>query len=245
MYKLLSLFVLLITVSVSGQMAIPSTDYTSVGDLDVAYSKIRNFNVLPEGSKNAGSLLYDDVMGTPFWDINWNAAIFVLPNGSLAKASKARLNLYTNEVHFINAENVEMACDQKQIRKIFFFKGTDTSKPIALFELHHDAKNPENSFYYRVFNKGNTRLAELKRAFVKEKEYNPLLGKKEYTFYSKKEYLLLQGEQITPLPSVSLSGMMNAMPDVANYKEWLKVNNNKLKNEDEIVSFLNYYNTRK
>ncbi len=226
------------------QVEIPAKDYTSPGDLDVAFSKIRTFHFEPEGQKKAENLSYADVQGSPFWDINWNTALFVLANGNLAKTEKARLNLFTNEVHFINAENIEMACENKLIKKILFFKGTDTTKPFALFESFPDASGANNS-YCRVLNKGRIRLLEMKKILVQEKEYNPLLGKKEYTFYSKRNYLIAVEEKTTPLPSLNQSGLLKALPELSDYKEWLTRNNNKLKTEAEVISFLNYYNSKR
>jgi hypothetical protein len=234
---------ILLSQSLLSQMVIPTTDYTSVGELDITYSKIRNFNALPEGQKKVENLSYADVLGSPFWDDNWNAAVFVLANGNIAKTQKAKLNLYTNEVHFVNAANMEMACENRQIRKIFFYKGMDTSKVTAVFESFAEAGDTKNIFY-RVLNSGKLRLMEYKKVSIKEKEYNPLLGKKEYSFFSKTNYSLAIQEKIIPLKSLNPSGILSFIPDSNDYKDWIAQNNNKLKTESEIVSFFNYYNSK-
>ena len=86
---------------------------------------------------------------------------------------------------------------------------------------------------------------ELKKVLVKENEYNPLSGKREYSFYSKNNYAIADEEKIIPIKSLNQSGLFSAIPESTDYKEWLKQNNNKLKNESEIISFLNYYNSQK
>ena len=235
---------LLISQPLFSQMQIPKIDFTSVGELDVSYSKIRSFNSSPDGQKKVENLSYADVKGSPFWDDDWNAAVFVLANGSIAKTRKAKLNLFTNEVHFVNSVNIEMACENKEIKKILFFKGMDTTKVVAAFESFADASGT-NNVYYRILNRGKIRLMELKKVLVKENEYNPLSGKKEYSFYSKNNYAIADEEKIIPIKSLNHSSLFSAIPESTNYQEWLKQNNNKLKNESEIISFLNYYNSRK
>lgn len=243
--RILFLFIfILISQSLLSQMEMPKIDLTSVGELDISYSKIRNFNSLPEGQKKVENVLYADVKGSPFWDNDWNAAVFVLANGHIAKTQKAKLNLFTNEVHFVNSANIEMACENKEIRKILFFKGMDTTKVVAVFESFADASNT-NNVYYRILNRGKLRLMELKKVLVKENEYNPLSGKKEYSFYSKNNYAIADEEKAIPIKSLNQSSLFSAIPESTDYKEWLKQNNNKLKNESEIVSFLNYYNSQK
>lgn len=225
-------------------MEVPKIDYTSVGELDISYSKIRNFNSSSEGQKKVENLSYADVQGSPFWDNDWNAAVFVLANGSIAKTQKAKLNLFTNEIHFVNSDNKEMACENKEIIKILFFKKMDTTKVVAVFESFADASGT-NTVYCRILNKGKLRLIEQRKVLVKEKEYNPLSGKKEYSFYSKNNYAIADEEKINPIKSLTQSSLFSAIPESASYKEWLTRNNNKLKNESEIVSFLNYYNSQK
>ncbi len=241
-----TLFVLtfiLISQSLFAQSDIPKVDYTSIGELDGSYSKIKSFNSLPDGKKPVENLSYADVQGSPFWDKNWNAAVLVLANGTVTKTQKAKLNLYTNEVHFVNLFNVEMACDNKAIKKIIFFKGIDTSKVMAVFESFADPSGTDNVFY-RSLNKGKVRLLELKKVSVKESEYNPLVGKKEYSFYSKSTYAISDDEKIIPLKTLNQSSLFTAIPKASDYSEWLKQNNNKLKNELEISTFLDYYNSQ-
>ena len=243
--RILFLFTfILISQSLFSQMEIPKIDFTSVGELDVSYSKIRSFNSLPNGQKKVENLSYVDVKGSPFWDNDWNAAIFVLANGNIAKTQKAKLNLFTSEVHFVNSDNIEMACENKEIKKILFLKGMDTAKVVAVFESFTDASGT-NNVYYRVLNKGKLRLMELKQVLVKENEYNPLLGKKEYSFYSKNNYAIAEEDKIISIKALNQSSLFSAIPESTDYKEWLKQNNNKLKNAPEIISFLNYYNSQK
>lgn len=232
----------LICQSLFSQVEIPKNDLTSLGDIDVAYSKIKNFNALPAGQKRIDDISYTDVQGSPFWENNWKAAIFILTNGGVAKAAKAKLNLYTNEVHFIN-DNIELACDNSQIQKIYFFNAKDTSKTEAVFESLPDLA-AKSSVYYKVMNEGKFRLLKLTKVLLKENDYNAALGKKEYSFYSKVNYAVADGEKITPIKSLNKTGIFSAIPQAIENLDWLRINNNNLKNELDIIYFLIYLNAQ-
>ena len=230
-----------ITQSLFSQIEILKNGFNSLGEIDVAFSKI--INTKPVGQKKMESISYSDVQGSPFWNREWNAAIFVLTNGSMAKSLKAKLDLFVNEVLFVNSSNTEMSCENTQIKKIYFFKGTDTTTVMAVFESLLDVAS-HNNFYYKVLNEGKIRLLELKRVLVKENEYNPLVGKKEYSFYSKINYAIADNEKVIPIKSLNQSNIFSAIPQLEEYKEWLKQNNIKLKNELDITTFFSYLNSK-
>jgi hypothetical protein len=114
---------------------------------------------------------------------------------------------------------------------------------MAVFESFADPSGTDNAFF-RSLNKGKCRLLELKKVSVKESEYNPLVGKKEYSFYSKSTYAISDDEKIIPIKTLNQSSLFTAIPKASDYSEWLKQNNNKLKNESEITTFLDYYNSQ-
>ena len=54
------------------------------------------------GDKKAKGLTYEDVEGTPFWNEHWNSALLYFKSGTIYTLPKAKLNLYTTEVHYEN-----------------------------------------------------------------------------------------------------------------------------------------------
>ncbi|GAC1382142.1 MAG: hypothetical protein NVSMB45_07970 [Ginsengibacter sp.] len=229
--------------SLFSQIAMPNHNFSSLGDIDVAFSKIMNFNSLPAGQKKVDDLYYDDVQGSPFWSNDWNTAVFVLENGGMAKAKKTKLDLFANEIHFLNSSNIELSFDNSQIKKVYFFKGADSNKVIALFESLIDPLSNKNA-YYKVLNGGQLRLLEQIKILVKENDYNPAVGKKEYSFYSKVNYAIADNEKVIPLKSLSESSLFSVIFKSTEYYEWLKQNDNHLKTEYEFISFFSYVNNR-
>lgn len=218
-------------------------DVAAPGETGGNYGTINYLDASRIGQKKVENLAYVDISGSPFWDESWNAAIFVLSNGNTAKVRKAKLNLYTNEVHFVNSNGIELVCENKDIKKIIFFKGMDTTKVLAVFESFLDASNTVNS-YYHVLNTGRLRLLVLQKILINEKEYDPLSGKREHSFFPKTTYAISDNGNLLPLKSLDYSNIFFIVHSNANAQQWLKQNKNKLKNESEVVSFLNYCNTQ-
>ena len=229
--------------SVFSQITLPKFDFTTLRDLNVAYLKMGNFASLADGQKKGESISYEDVKGSPFWEDDWNSAIFVLANGNIAKAKKAKLNLFSNEIHFVSPDKIELSCEHSQIKKIYFFKGSDTSKVIAVFESLADPTSNSN-VYYQILNEGRLRLLKQMKVLVKENDYDPSVGKKEFSFYNKSNYAIADNEKVISIKSLSQSSVFTSVPKTFEYMEWLKQNNNKLKNEFEINSFFTYFNSK-
>jgi hypothetical protein len=77
-------------------------------------------------SKNKGTKLsYAEVEGTAFWSEQWNPAIIYFSNGSKAKINQAKLNLYTDEIHYLSADGTELAVDNKDITRLVFLNKTN------------------------------------------------------------------------------------------------------------------------
>jgi len=205
------------------------------------YGNISYVDVTTIGQKKIESFSYADVLGSPFWNDDWNTALLFLKKG-VVKVQKAKLNLYTDEIHFVDKSETERAVDNTDVKKVIFFKGADTTKILAVFEALPDSMSTNKLSYYQVLNKGKMRLLVLKKTFVKENEYNPTTGKKDHSFYYKTTYALANNANIFPV-KLNQSSILSVIPASADTEQWLKQNKNKLKNESEVVSFLDYYNS--
>ncbi len=220
-------------------------DIGAPGETGGNYGTINYVDLSALGQKKAELISYTDISGSPFWDDNWNAALLFLNNKTVVKVNQAKLNLYTSEVHFIDKSNTEMSGESNDIKRVIFFKGTDTTKILALFESFADSAGHSKPYYYQILNGGKFRLAELKRIFLKEGEYNPMTGKRDHSFYSRTNYAIANNEDIIPIKSLNQANILPALSVPADAIQWLKSTDNKLKNTNQIVAFLNYYNTQK
>jgi hypothetical protein len=208
------------------------------------YGSINFLDASSLGQKKVENISYEDVRGSAFWNDNWNSALFFLSNNRIAKVQKAKLNLYTDEVHFIGKNGTEFSLENTTVLKVIFFKGMDTTTVLGVFESFQDNLSPTNISYYQVLNNGKFRLLILKKNSVKEGEYDPTAGKWEHSFYSKSGYAIANDQNIIPVKSFDQTGIFEIINASPEQKQWVFQSKYKLKNETQVVSFLNYCNSQ-
>jgi hypothetical protein len=207
------------------------------------YSSINFLDAAGLGQKKVENISYDDVRGSAFWTESWNSALFFLSGNKIVKVPKARLNLYTDEVHYLSKSGVEYSFENTKVLKVIFFKGPDSTTILGMFESLPDSLSPTNISYYQVLNNGKFRLLILKKNLVKEGEYDPTAGKREHSFYSKSSYVIANDQNIIPMKSFNQTGIFEMIHASPEQEQWAFDNKNKLKTESQVVSFFNYCNS--
>jgi hypothetical protein len=202
---------------------------------------VRITNVSAIGDKKATGLNYEDVEGTPFWDEHWNSAILYFKSGAIYKLPKAKLNLYTSEVHYANEKDGELVAETSLIDKIVFLNSKDTTKILAVFAALPDYIDNKPAGFYRVFNNGAFQLILLQKNLVKVSPFDPLLGKNITSFFTKYYYGIYNNGKTIPLKGLDKNSVLAAIP--FNVEAWVKNTKNKLKSEEDFIALLNYYNS--
>jgi hypothetical protein len=204
---------------------------------------VRVTNVGAIGDKKATGLNYEDVEGTPFWDENWNSAILYFKSGAIYKLPKAKLNLYTSEVHYANDKDGELVAETNLIDKIVFLDSKDVTKISAVFAVLPDYIDNKPAGFYRVFNNGAYQLILLQKNLVKVSPYDPLLQKSITSFFKKTYYGIYNNGKIIPIKSLDKNSIVSVLPFNASVQPWIKNSKNKLKSEEDMIALLNYYNS--
>ena len=218
------------------------------GQLEVAGSvgatgKVQFYDPAAVGQKKAPTLNLGDIEGTPFWDEHWNPGFLTLRNGNTVKLNELKVNQYSHEVHYLNGTS-EMAADGFQVNKIVLMKAKDTTQVLARFEALPDADASTKISFYRVANEGRYRLLELQKATVKTSAYDPSLGKAENRWITKSRYFLTDNGLLQPIGDLDKDKILSLVKADATADAWLKSNKNKLRNEADVVAFLNYWNKK-
>jgi len=204
---------------------------------------VRVTNVSAIGDKKATGLTYEDVEGTPFWDEHWNSAILYFKSGAIYKLPKAKLNLYTSEVHYENENGSELVAETNLIDKIAFLDSKDATKILAVFAALPDYIDNKPAGFYRVFNNGAYQLILLQKNLVKVSPYDALLQKSTTSFFKKTYYGIYNNGKTIPLKSLDKNSIIAALPFNASVEPWIKNTKNKLKSEEDFIALLNYYNS--
>jgi len=229
--------------AMSQQQVLDVSDPSSTGG---NYGSIRFYDPSTLGIHSEEKTNYSDIDGSPFWDDHWNAAHLYMKNGGVVKVGQVKINLYSNEIYYIH-NGVELVAEKGSVQQVLLFKRQDTSKVLALFEYYPDIfnKNNPSPSYYQVLNTGKVRLLLLHTSMINTSPYDPITGKAQKSFFTKTYFALSNEGNVSPLKSLDHANLFSILyPDAAS-EAWLSKNNNKLKNETEVLSFLNFYNSQK
>lgn len=200
-----------------------------------------NYNNPSELGKKVQSDVSDnEIYGTVFWKNEWNKAYVFLTFGKILKINQAKLNLKTNEVYFLDSNNIIKAADASIVNKIIFIDKNDSTKILAVFlKLNYD-----NNSLFQVFNKGDYQLLKAVEVSVIKRDYNTLLGKDEYAYNSNAVYYLFHSGQISKIDVLNKEHLMDFIKLSVQNNTWLTQNKNRLKGETDWVNFLNYYSSK-
>ena len=143
----------------------PGQLITDVRELDlntIAYDPAH-----PKNSKGS-TMNYAEIEGTPFWSEQWNPAIIYFTNGSKAKINQAKLNLFTDEIHYLSSDGTELAVENEGITRLVFLNKNNLTQPIASFAKLTNHLTGKGTAYYQVLNAGNFQLILLQKHLVKK-----------------------------------------------------------------------------
>lgn len=197
------------------------------------------------GQKKTEELTYADVEGTPFWSDKWNPGYLVMRGNNAVKLQQVKLNIYTGQVHYIDSSGNELVADASLVPRLILMKAKDTSQVLADFEAYPSLYDGSRLFYYRVLSEGSKyRLMEFQQSFVKKSDYDPLQGKKESRFFIKSQYTIAEYAYMHPLTSLDHDNITRELDMKKQDEKWLMDHKNKLRNESDVVAFLDYLNKK-
>ena len=200
------------------------------------------FNNYPAISKkNAEELEYSEIRGNCFWDKEWHPALLLFKMGGDVKLKNVKLNLYTNNIHYINNAGAELVA-VTNTTKIIFYDKKDTTKVTAIFQRFASFTEKHKESFIQVLAGGEIQLA--KNYIVSlSKEFDPAYSRSKYRFRTKTRYLIINHGDVSPLKSINKASILSIIKPSMKQKEWLQSNNNKLKTETDAIAFLTFCNS--
>ena len=193
--------------------------------------------------KAANAFDYTDINGNPYWKDEWNAALLILKNDAVVKIPQAKFNIFVNGLFYMNEQSAVLVADVRVVKRFVFLDKGDTSKAAAVFQNVPALNDKNDTTYYQVLNPGNIALLKWTKYEVKS-DYDALKGRNENSFVAEIKYFLLHNGAVSLLKSLNERNIFAVINPTQDAASWLQKNNNKLKNENDITSFLNYYNTQ-
>lgn len=194
--------------------------------------------------KPATDVSYKDVDGKYLWSEDWYPARVIMKVGKESKLTAARINLYTNDIHFTE-NGKEMSAQTNKVKRIILYSNKPSdSTVVATFESYVNPGTHSEGLF-EVMNNGPIQLLKRVSVIVKKQGYDALTNKDRYAFMSSTDYFIHNGSTLKELKSLGKSSVIEAIPEASSGEEWLSAHKNKLKKPDDIVEFLNYLNESK
>ncbi|MGC4020732.1 MAG: hypothetical protein QM734_01710 [Cyclobacteriaceae bacterium] len=182
---------------------------------------------------------YSDIKGNCFWNTEWLKAKVIMGPDVTFGLEKAKLNLYSNSIHFIDKYGMELST--KDFKAIEFYAENGTTK-LAVFKWSENKFIDNKEGLVQILADGNFQLQKVNSVKLQKKETDPLLKTVELSFDSKESYYINYNGKLEPLKGISKNSVFSIIPKTTSDDEWLKSKKNKLKSEAELVAFLNYKN---
>ena len=215
-------------------------------------ANLNNNNVVgwnnPPSSLAKENVSYSDVKGDCYWNPQWLRARVTTKNGEVYNIPKAKLNLYSEEIHYMNDEGLERAI-KNGVNTVVFYSRIDTSrigvfksiKGLPVSDKDSDIKAKE--VYTQILAEGKIRFLKLTVIKLIQREGDAMTRTLEWNFEPRESYFIEENYNIQPLGSISKDHLFALVKKTDGDEEWLKSNKNKLKKEMDVIAFLNYRNS--
>jgi hypothetical protein len=201
-------------------------------------------NLLRNLPQNSIKLNYTDIDGTAFWKEDWQKAFMYTKVGNVISLDKAKMNLYSGELHYISNVGSELVVETSAVTKVVFMQKKDSTKIDGVFAVLANFVDSNPIAFFRVFNTGNYQLVLLEQKKVKTTPYDPLQAKSNSSFYSNYYYALYNNGAVSPLKKLERNSILPSLKSHQEDEDWLNSKHNKLKTVTEVITFLDYYNSK-
>jgi len=192
------------------------------------------------GEKSGAKIDYSDIGGNCFLVNEWRPCLVQLQDRASVRFSKFKLNLYTNDIHYLDGWGRELATASTKVDEIIVYDSQDTTRGISV--LKKFIVNGKESFFL-VLTQGKLKLLKRNKVTLFKGEYDVSRAKNDFRFVKKTDYFLrtdIKISQLKNLSQESLSGYI-VFDEVSLNR--LSETKNRLKSEPQVVEFIDWYNS--
>lgn len=186
------------------------------------------------------------VTGSRFWNDQWQVASLYDNNNKILARIPVRLNLNFSSIHYLDKSGEELFLDPEIIKKVIFYTDTIHFIPAATFisfvPYIYFGKEKLND-YLQVMNQGTASLLKYQRKLIYSTD-SAFGTQKSYSFKSESYYYLWFKIKAEPLKRLSKDALFELLPRARSFEKWVIENKLNLKKEEDVITFLNYYNSQ-
>jgi hypothetical protein len=198
-----------------------------------------------EGVQNASKLRlpYSSVKGSPYLTESFLQADFYSPKGKMVGRQMARINLATQEIHFIGEKEQEFVAPSELSNKVVFHS-PEKADTFALFlrfvpGLQLGAKPLTD--YVQQLTFGEAVLYKHAKRYVASAD--SMFGTlKRYYFATTTSYFLKLDADPQYINKFSLSALLSILPQSEGMVAWSKSNKINIRKEEDLIALINHWN---
>ncbi len=235
-------FVFLVSYLISYSQA-PTLDIT--GSSAGGYGSVKFYNASIIGQKSADPIDYSEVRGKCFWSNDWAPGLLTLKSGKVVKMPRIKMNLYTNGVHYVDKEGVELVAQTGLVTKVSLYSLTDTLQAIAVFQSLANKFSGYKESFFQILNEGPIQLLKKTSVNLSKQKYDPSIGKDECHFVSSIDYFLRDNVTLTPLKKINKTSVFSIIKTNEEIEKWMTLKENKVKTEEDVIELLSFINSEK
>jgi hypothetical protein len=185
-----------------------------------------------------------DIAGTPFLRDDWRLGSVTIESNKRYDSVKLRLNLLTQEFHFLNKDNIEIALFKGYVKSVRFYDGipgmggANTEFQAGFPPID---QQDENSFYQVVCKGKIVLLKSLRKVISQDK--NGFSGeiKKEYVSYE--DYYTWDGKGMERVKKDKSAVLALMAGQKGKIDDFVSTNHLKMKSIDDVRRVIDYYNS--
>ncbi len=186
---------------------------------------------------------YENVEGSPYLFSDWKFASIQLSKGKKLENIKVKIDLCSQEAHFVTTNNVEMVTPNGLVKEIIFDGITIDKKNTYVLRTGYppiDYQN-ENNFYQLLVD-GHTQFIRSVRKKINAQK-NDVSGETIKVFDTYEEYYVFNNGQIKRLKKEKefVLELLKSQKDKIDL--FLKENKTSFKNPDHLIKLFSYYNS--
>ncbi len=198
-----------------------------------------------EGVQNSSKmrLPYSSVKGSPFFMDEFLWATFYDQKGKMTGKQKAKINLASQEIHFIGEKEMEYIAPVELANRVVLSheQKNDTVAVFARLVPGLQFNNKTLSDYVQQLTFGEAVLYKHTKRYVASAD--SMFGTlKRYYFASQNSYFLKFDADPIFVNKLSLNALLSILPGSDGMLDWAKKNKINIRKEDDLIALIEEYN---
>jgi len=221
----------------SSQGFLPVSDFSNAA-FTLAVHEI-NFEGVSQSS-SFGKLQYSSIKGSPFYTDQFHAADLYGEKDKYAGRMQVKLNMATQEVHFIGEKDKEYVAPVAYAKRVVFFSENDGKDTLSIFErdvpgIQLNGRPIKD--YVEEMVSGKIKLHKYTRRYVASAD--SMFGTlKRYYFANTVHYFLSIGIDVQLIKKMNLSNIADLLGDRGSLLKWAEQNRLNPKKEEDLVALI-------